>query len=382
MHVKTMGWVVGLLCPLLGAGAVWADEGEGKEITGSDVVKQMAGKPECGDAGVTVAFKTGSAELDENAKGALNGVATWLNNDKDRTLRLQGYADPTGDVEANLVLSEHRADAVKNYLVSQGIDPVRVRTVGRGEHLDGLPANGRAVTFLACMPPKAMAEGETVTPPTPLEAEAAPPPPPPVAEVPPPMPMAPPPAVKPSWARGFGWALMAGGGYQDFTDSTMRSVTEGGATWDARIVGGTHSIIGFEAAYVGSARNIANLGAVTSNPSLVGNGVEGNLRLNAPIRSGASLFEPYIYGGVGYQNLRISNYDANATALSSTFVATDDIMTVPAGAGFAYAYKAFIMDVRGGWTATFRNDLLTGDLTNTNGKLNHWNVGGQAGWMF
>ena len=40
------------------------------------------------------------------------------------------------------------------------------------------------------------------------------------------------------------------------------------------------------------------------------------------------------------------------------------------------------MDVRGGWTATFRNDLLTGDLTNTNGKLNHWNVGGQAGWMF
>ena len=95
MHVKTMGWVVGLLCPLFGASAVWADEPAA--VTGSDVVKQMAGKPECGDAGVTVAFKTGSAELDTNAKGALDGVATWLNNDKERTLRLQGYADMTGD---------------------------------------------------------------------------------------------------------------------------------------------------------------------------------------------------------------------------------------------------------------------------------------------
>jgi hypothetical protein len=55
MHVKTMGWVVGLLCPLFGAGAALAEEG--KEITGTDVVKQMAGKPECGDAGVTVALR-------------------------------------------------------------------------------------------------------------------------------------------------------------------------------------------------------------------------------------------------------------------------------------------------------------------------------------
>ena len=379
MHVKTMGWVVGVLCPLLGAGSALAEEG--KETTGSDVVKQMAGKPECGDAGVTVAFKTGSSMLDENAKGALNGVATWLNNDKDRTLRLQGYADPTGDVEANLVLSEKRADAVKEYLVAQGIDPVRVRTVGRGEHIDGLPASGRAVTFLACMPPKAMAEGETVTPPTPLEAETMPPPPAPVAEVPPPMPVAPPPpAEKPSWARGFGWALMAGGGYQDYTDSTMRSVTNGGATWDARVVGGTHSIIGFEAAYVGSARELQNLGITANNPALVSHGVQGNLRLNAPIRSGASLFEPYAFGGVGYANMRISNYNSNTGALSS-FNSQDDVMTVPVGGGFAYAYKAFIADVRGGWTATFRNDLLTTDV-NANGRLNHWNFGGQAGFMF
>ena len=114
----------------------------------------------------------------------------------------------------------------------------------------------------------------------------------------------PPPAAKPSWARGFGWALMAGGGYQDFTDSTMRSVTNGGATWDARIVGGTHSIIGFEAAYVGCCPPSCRTWAPP--PTIrrwCRTGSRGTCALNAPIRSGASLFEPYVYGGVGYQNV-------------------------------------------------------------------------------
>ena len=75
------------------------------------------------------------------------------------------------------------------------------------------------------------------------------------------------------------------------------------------------------------------------------------------------------------------NYSSNSAALSSTFQSGDDVMTIPAGGGFAYAYKAFIADVRGGWTATFRNDLLTNDL-NQSGRLNHWNFGGQAGFMF
>jgi hypothetical protein len=375
MRIKTMGWCVGLLCPLFAAGTVWADDQ--KEITGTDVVRTMAGKPECTDAGVTVAFKTGSAELDENAKGGLNGVATWLNANKDRTMRLQGFADTTGNSEANLVLSESRADAVKNYLVAQGVDPVRVMTVGRGEITNGLPANGRAVTFLACQPPGPLPEGEPAPPPPPVAEEMAPPVPEPVP-APVAVPMAPPPAT-PKWGSGFGWALMAGGGYQDFTESTMRSVTNGGATWDARVVGGTHSIIGFEAAYVGAARELSQLGITANNPALVAHGFEGNLRLNAPIRSGASLYEPYAFGGVGYSNMRISNYNSNTGALSS-FNSTDNVMQVPVGGGFAYAYKAFIADVRGGWTATFYNNLLVNE--GSTGTLNHWNLGGQAGVRF
>src|SRR4051794_24022856 len=52
--------------------------------------------PACRDLGVTVSFQTGSHELDQNGKGALDGVAQWLNANNDRTLKLRGYADTTG----------------------------------------------------------------------------------------------------------------------------------------------------------------------------------------------------------------------------------------------------------------------------------------------
>ena len=100
-----------------------------------------------------MSFATGSVVLDTNGQGALNGVATWMKADSKRTLHLHGYADTTGNSEANLVLSEKRADAVKAYLVGQGVDATQITTVGRGEDVaDQLPANGRTVTFLACKP--------------------------------------------------------------------------------------------------------------------------------------------------------------------------------------------------------------------------------------
>ena len=107
---------------------------------------------------------------------------------------------------------------------------------------------------------------------------------------------------------------MAGGSYQDFTNSTMKSTTSGGGGWNARFIGGTNSIIGFEAAYIGSAAQVQGLGITGNTPYLVSNGVEGNARLNIPLRVGAHLFEPYGYAGLGYSHYTISNYNANAGA--------------------------------------------------------------------
>src|SRR3954465_15349166 len=202
MRGKTIGCVMGSLGLLLGAGAAWGNQqmdttGSGSDTSsaqsssGSEASTQVAGKPECRDAGVTIAFTTGSAELDQNARGALDGVATWMKADENRTMHLEGFADTTGNSEANLVLSAHRAEAVKSYLIDHGVASSKVMTVGRGEEIDHLPANGRAVTFMAGQPPKAApAVAETEPAPTP-------PPPPPVEETPPVAPVTtlPPPAA-------------------------------------------------------------------------------------------------------------------------------------------------------------------------------------------
>jgi hypothetical protein len=375
--MKAIGSIVGSLGLLLGAGAAWGAEAE-----------TTAAAKDCRDAGITVAFKTGSAELDLNARGALDGVATWMKANDQRTLHLEGFADTSGDSSANVVLSSHRAEAVKNYLVEKGVDAARVRTVGRGEEIDHLPANGRAVTFLACQPvagAPTVAEAET-TESQPVEPVPATPEPAPAETTPPapvvvaPVTVIPPPAAPaPSWQRGFGFALMAGGGYQDFTESSMRGATTGAGAWDARFIAGTNSIIGLEASYIGAARQMSGLGITSNDPYLVSNGVNGTVRLNVPLRYGSSLFEPYGYAGLGYSRYTISDYNQNAGRLSN-FSSSDDVMNFPVGGGFAYAYKAFIMDVRGGWTGTYYQNLLVGgDRSNT---LNYWNVGSQIGFMF
>ncbi len=382
MRMRSLGWFVGSLGLLIGTSAAW---GEDQPISGQDIVNQMAGKPECKDAGVTVSFATGSVELDTNAKGALNGVANWMKADSKRSLHLQGYADTTGNGEANLVLSQNRANAVRDYLVTQGVDATQIITVGRGEDVaDQLPANGRTVTFLACKPPAPMAQA---APPPAEETPATPPaPPPPVvvavpqAVEPVPVPVEAPPAPKYEPPSKFGLAFMAGGGYQDFANSNMRDRTNAGGAWDVRFIAGTRSVIGFEGAYVGSARNIQTLGVTANNPTLISNGLEGNLRLNAPIVAGNSLIEPYGVVGVGWQQYHISNFNSNTQVLSDFNATNDNVLTVPFGLGFAYGYKALLLDVRGTYAATYYNNLLQG--TNGSGTLNTWGVGGQVGFMF
>jgi len=90
--------------------------------------------PSCRNAGVTVSFVRGSMEIDTNGRGALAGVAAWLENDDQRTARLEGYADRTGGATGNQRLSERRAQAAKDYLVKRhGIDAARIKLDTKGD---------------------------------------------------------------------------------------------------------------------------------------------------------------------------------------------------------------------------------------------------------
>ena len=108
--------------------------------------------PACKDAGVKVGFVSGSNEIDQNGKGALAGVATWLQNGDQRSVRLEGYSDKKGGATANQRLSERRAQAAKDFLLSRGIEPDRIMVFGDGEGDDVAlsGAEARVVIVTAC----------------------------------------------------------------------------------------------------------------------------------------------------------------------------------------------------------------------------------------
>jgi outer membrane protein OmpA-like peptidoglycan-associated protein len=81
-----------------------------------------------------VLFVTGKAELLPIARDRLNQVARSLKElDDDKLVSIEGFTDSRGADDMNLKLSQDRANAVKDYLVSQGVKPEKVRALGRGE---------------------------------------------------------------------------------------------------------------------------------------------------------------------------------------------------------------------------------------------------------
>jgi outer membrane protein OmpA-like peptidoglycan-associated protein len=82
---------------------------------------------------VTVNFTPGSARLSNIAKAKLDEVALKMKQDPTLRAQVLGYTDAGKSDAANQKMSEQRAQAVKNYLVSRhGIDPSRITTEGRG----------------------------------------------------------------------------------------------------------------------------------------------------------------------------------------------------------------------------------------------------------
>jgi hypothetical protein len=175
------------------------------------------------------------------------------------------------------------------------------------------------------------------------------------------------------YGRSPGIALQLGGGFEDITNQSMRDSTGAGASWDVRLVFGTHAIMGLERAYVGATRQITPLDR-TSTSYLLSNGVEAALRLNAPIVRGSILVEPFGFIGAGWAHYTIADYRQDFTA---DFTSRDDVLTVPVGGGLAFADQALMLDVRASYTATYDNDMVRGG-----GGLDHWGIGGNVGIVF
>ena len=81
-----------------------------------------------------VYFDLDKADIRESEQGKLRTLAEWLNRDTNRTIvfKVEGNCDPRGTSEYNLGLGDRRARAVKDFLVSLGVDPSRIETVSFG----------------------------------------------------------------------------------------------------------------------------------------------------------------------------------------------------------------------------------------------------------
>jgi outer membrane protein OmpA-like peptidoglycan-associated protein len=81
-----------------------------------------------------VLFVTGKAELLPIARDRLNQVAKSLKElDDDKLVSIEGFTDSRGADDMNLKLSQDRANAVRDYLASQGVKSEKLRAIGRGE---------------------------------------------------------------------------------------------------------------------------------------------------------------------------------------------------------------------------------------------------------
>jgi len=69
----------------------------------------------------------------EDQRGALDANVGWLKSQPAAKITVEGHADERGTNEYNLALGDRRAKTTRDYLVSKGIEAVRVTTVSYGE---------------------------------------------------------------------------------------------------------------------------------------------------------------------------------------------------------------------------------------------------------
>ena len=98
-------------------------------------------------AAKNVFFSTGSFKLLPKSFKSLDEVVKLMKDDETLMIDIDGHTDAQGSDESNQVLSDNRAGAVKNYLVSKGVSETRLKSAGYGETkpvADNTTAAGRA----------------------------------------------------------------------------------------------------------------------------------------------------------------------------------------------------------------------------------------------
>jgi peptidoglycan-associated lipoprotein len=109
----------------------------------------------------TVYFSANGTSVDATAAATLAAEARWLLANPAVTIRLEGHGGPNDSRDYALAIGDRRANAVRDFLVSQGVPPQRISVLSWGKERPGhvligqslVAAGPRVVTMVMPPPP-------------------------------------------------------------------------------------------------------------------------------------------------------------------------------------------------------------------------------------
>lgn len=135
--------LLSLFCALVALSGCSTFGADGGLFSGADCESRLA-RDFVENTTDTVFFAFDSSALSAEAQSALDTQVAWLKKHDDVNVIVQGHCDDRGTREYNMALGERRANAVKQYLVSQGIEEIRISTISYGKERPAVLGNNEA----------------------------------------------------------------------------------------------------------------------------------------------------------------------------------------------------------------------------------------------
>lgn len=95
--------------------------------------KTEAGTPSPGIVLNGVTFDTGKATLSSESFPQFDNIVEYMTHKKSARIEISGHTDNVGNPKTNKALSQKRAQACRDYLISKGIEGSRIEAVGYGD---------------------------------------------------------------------------------------------------------------------------------------------------------------------------------------------------------------------------------------------------------
>lgn len=95
-----------------------------------------------------VFFAFDSAAISDDSRTELESQSLYMKNNPDINVILEGHCDERGSTEYNLALGALRAGNAAHVLISEGIEPERIKTISYGKERPQYPGTGEEVWAL------------------------------------------------------------------------------------------------------------------------------------------------------------------------------------------------------------------------------------------